>query len=67
MIDKNINDLLSFSVFFLINEFVGLEFHGELETWNDFFIKGSIQIQSVTVEWAIILGAFSLFIVVLRD
>jgi hypothetical protein len=29
---------------------VGLEFHGELETWNDFFIKGSIQIKSVTVE-----------------
>ena len=30
MIDKNINDLLSFGVFFLINEFIRLEFHGEL-------------------------------------
>ena len=29
-LNKNINDLLSFSVFFLINEFVGLEFHCEL-------------------------------------
>jgi len=26
MMDKKINDLLSFSVFFLINELVGLEF-----------------------------------------
>jgi hypothetical protein len=26
MMDKKINDLLSFGVFFLINEFVGLEF-----------------------------------------
>ena len=26
MFNQNINDLLSFSVFFLVNEFVGLEF-----------------------------------------
>jgi hypothetical protein len=48
--DKKINDLLSFSVFFLVNELVGLEFHGELEMWNYGFNKGTIQIQSVTVE-----------------
>jgi len=40
MLNKNIDDLLSFSVFFLINELVGLELHCELKTWNDFFIKG---------------------------
>jgi len=50
MMDKKINDLLSFSVFFLIDELVGLEFHGELEMWNYGFTKGTIQIQSVTVE-----------------
>ena len=31
MMDENINDLLSFSVFFLINELVGLEFHCDLD------------------------------------
>ena len=50
MMDKKINDLLSFSVFFLIDEFVGLEFHCELEMWDYGFTKGTIQIQSVTVE-----------------
>ena len=50
MMDKKINDLLSFSVFFLINELVGLKFHGELETWNDGFTKGTIQIHSVITE-----------------
>jgi len=50
MIYKNINDLLTFSVFFLIDELVGLEFHCEFETWNYGFTKGTIQIQSVTVE-----------------
>ena len=50
MMDKKINDLLSFSVFFMINEFVGLKFHRELEMWNYGFTKGTIQIQSVTVE-----------------
>jgi len=39
MMDKKINNLLSFSVFFLINELVGLEFYREFQTWNDFFIK----------------------------
>jgi hypothetical protein len=50
MMDKKINDLLSFSVFFLINELVGLKFHCELETWDYVFTKGTIQIHSVTVE-----------------
>jgi len=50
MMDKKINDLLSFSVFFLVNELVGLEFHCELEMWDYVFTKGTIQIHSVTVE-----------------
>jgi hypothetical protein len=50
MMDKKINDLLPFSVFFLVNEFVGLEFHGELETWDYGFKQGTIQNHSTTVE-----------------
>ena len=50
MMDKKINDLLSFSVFFLINELVGLEFHCEFKTWDNVFLQGTIQIHSVTVE-----------------
>jgi len=30
MLNKNVNDLLSFSVFFLVNELVGLKLHREL-------------------------------------
>ena len=39
ILNKKINDLLSLSVFFSINEFVGLEFHHELEARNDFSFR----------------------------
>ena len=40
MFNQNINDLLSFSVFFLVNEFVGLEFDCEFQTRDYGFKKG---------------------------
>jgi hypothetical protein len=35
VMDKKINDLLSLTEFFLINEFVGLEFHCEFFINNE--------------------------------
>ena len=42
MFNQNINDLLSFGVFFVIYKIVGLEFNGEFQAWNYGFIQGSI-------------------------
>ncbi len=50
MFNQNINDLLSFSVFFLVNEFVRLEFDGEFKAWDYGFKQGTIQNHSTTVE-----------------
>jgi len=38
MFNQNINNLLSFGVFFVIYEIVGLEFNGEFQTWDYGFI-----------------------------
>ena len=48
--NQYIEKLLMFCVFFLINELVGLELHCEFKTWDNIFIKSSIQIHSVTME-----------------
>ena len=49
MFNQNINDLLSFGVFFVIYEIVGLEFDREFKACVKGFIKGIIQIYSITI------------------
>ena len=50
MFNQNINNLLSFGVFFVIYEFVRLEFKGEFQTWYYFWYLMYNRKQSVTVE-----------------
>ena len=51
MFNQNINDLLSFGVFFFVNKFVGLELNRRFKEWSGDGKQGSIQNHSTTVEW----------------
>ena len=50
IMDKKINDLLSFSVFFVINELVGLELNRKFQERGSGGKVCSIRKQSTTVE-----------------